>query len=100
MGDGSLWLWVALVAAVGAVAAAGVGIRWPGSRAGLAGRGALVVAAGAMGLATVQLVRALVDDDFSLGYVADFSRRHADTSYRVAALWGGMAGSLLFFATV
>ncbi|MGH9113982.1 MAG: cytochrome c-type biogenesis CcmF C-terminal domain-containing protein, partial [Acidimicrobiales bacterium] len=51
-------------------------------------------------IATLALVRALVTDDFSLTYVADFSREGSGAPYRVAALWGGMAGSLLWFAAL
>jgi len=82
----------ALVAAIVAVALA--------VRRRRAGFAALAVAVGALAVATGTLARALVDDEFGLAYVADFSRRQATTPYRLAALWGGMAGSLLFFATV
>ena len=54
----------------------------------------------ALGWAAIQLGQALLDDDFSLAYVADFSRRDATRPYRLAALWGGMAGSLLLFTTI
>jgi cytochrome c-type biogenesis protein CcmF len=60
----------------------------------------LTVAVGAALLATLVLARALVGNDFSLVYVADFSRRDASAPFRLAALWGGMAGSLLWFATL
>ena len=83
---GRLAVWVALLAG----GAAAVSRR----------RFALTVAVGAALVATLVLVRALVTDDFSLVYVADFSRRGASTPFRVAALWGGMAGSLLWFATL
>ena len=55
---------------------------------------------GGVAVGVVVLARALVANDFSLVYVADFSRRGASTLYRVASLWGGMAGSLLWFATL
>ena len=51
-------------------------------------------------MATGLLVRALVVGDHSLVYVADFSRRDAGWPYRAAALWGGMAGSLLWLAAL
>jgi cytochrome c-type biogenesis protein CcmF len=60
----------------------------------------LTIAVGAALLATAILARALVGNDFSLVYVADFSRRDASAPFRLAALWGGMAGSLLWFATL
>src|SRR5215510_1152725 len=88
-------IWVALVAGVAAaVAAVGPG-RWRRVAVGLLG-----VSAGGCAVATGVLVRALVANDLSLVYVADFSREDVGAPYRIAALWGGMAGSLLWFATV
>jgi cytochrome c-type biogenesis protein CcmF len=65
----------------------------------VSGRRPLVGAAAVLlaGAAAV-LVWALVTSDFSLAYVAETSRRDADAWYRLAALWGGSAGSLLFLA--
>jgi cytochrome c-type biogenesis protein CcmF len=83
---GRLAVWVALLAGGGAVVAQR---RWP-----------LTVAVGAAAFATLVLAQALVGNDYSLVYVADFSRRGASAPYRLAALWGGMAGSLLWFATL
>lgn len=87
-------VWVAIVAGLGAVVVtlAPRAARWAGWLCG--------VAVAACGLATAVLVRALVIGDHSLAYVVDFSRRDIGTPYRVAALWGGMAGSLLWFTTV
>src|SRR5689334_9989029 len=56
---------------------------------------ALVAALTAMAL----LGRALVQLDFGFLYVADFARRDSSRPYRLAALWGGMAGSLLVWLT-
>src|SRR5688500_7621932 len=61
---------------------------------------ALGVAVAALAAATGVLGRALVGNDFALTYVADFSRQGASRPYRLASLWGGMAGSLLTFATI
>jgi len=44
------------------------------------------------------LVRAFLNDDFSLLYVAQNSTRSQPAPYKVAALWGGQAGSLLLWA--
>ncbi len=90
---GRIALWVALATAAGAGLAPLLG------RAGRA-RALLAVSAAAAVLATAALGRALVVGDWSLVYVADFSRRGATAPYRLAALWGGMAGSLLALATV
>ncbi len=43
------------------------------------------------------LAWALVIGDFRLVYVAEASSRASSTPYRLAGLWGGMAGSLLFW---
>ena len=91
-GLGRLALWLAVAAGLGA-AVAGLAGRHLGSRL-------LVVAAVCAGVATAVLGSALLDNDFSWAYVADNSRRHASAPYRLAALWGGMAGSLLVFATL
>src|SRR5687768_517920 len=61
---------------------------------------ALGVALAAALVCVVALGRALVKLDFGLTYVADFSRRDSDSLYRLAALWGGMAGSLLVWLTI
>lgn len=61
---------------------------------------ALGIALGATMVCVFELGRALVDLDFGLTYVADFARRDSDSVYRLAALWGGMAGSLLIWLTV
>lgn len=53
----------------------------------------LAVAVGALGWA-------LATNDFSLVYVAESARRGAPASYRIAGLWGGMAGSLLVWSAM
>jgi cytochrome c-type biogenesis protein CcmF len=94
---GRLAVWVALLAAVAAALSPVAGRR--GGGPGRAVR-LLALSAGAGVVATGVLVRALVVGDWSLVYVADFSRRGASAPYRAAALWGGMAGSLLWLAAL
>ena len=62
-------------------------------------RGTVALAAVACG-ATAGLGWAMATSDFSLVYVADHSRRGASAPYRLAGLWGGMAGSLLFWIAI
>ncbi|MGH9183599.1 MAG: cytochrome c biogenesis protein CcsA, partial [Acidimicrobiales bacterium] len=76
----------ASVAAVGGVAWR----RW-------AVRGGVALAA-LSSVALAALVWALATGDFRLVYVADVTTRATPWHFRVAALWGGMAGSLLFWA--
>jgi cytochrome c-type biogenesis protein CcmF len=86
-------VWVALLAALAAGAAPALGRH---RRAVLL----LGVAVTSAGVATAVLARALVTGDYTLAYVADFSRRDASAAFRLAGLWGGMAGSLLWLAAL
>ena len=94
---GSVAAWLALVVAV---AGAAVLSRpsWCRGASGqaLATRTAAGVAA-LVSVATASLAWGLVSGDYRLVYVADASSRSASWPYRLAGLWGGMAGSLLFW---
>ncbi len=48
-------------------------------------------------LAVVALWAGLLSSDFSLEYVAAYSSTTLPTPYKIAALWGGQQGSLLFW---
>jgi cytochrome c-type biogenesis protein CcmF len=58
----------------------------------------LALAAGASWIAVIVLVVALLTTDFSLDYVARTTSMATPWPYRLAALWGGMDGSMLFYA--
>ncbi|MDQ4068059.1 MAG: cytochrome c biogenesis protein CcsA, partial [Actinomycetota bacterium] len=84
--------------------ALGVSLFGAGAAAALAGKGrtrpagrALVLAFAGLSAALAALAVALVTVDGSLVYVADHTSRVTRWPYRVAALWGGMAGSLLLW---
>ena len=49
---------------------------------------------------TVVLAAALLTSDFSLVYVANTTSRATPWPYRLSALWGGMDGSMLFYAAM
>ena len=51
-------------------------------------------------IAALVLLRALIIRDFSLEYVASYSSSTLSLPYTIAALWGGQAGSLLFWALI
>ena len=51
-------------------------------------------------LSTVTLVTALIVGDFSIAYVVETTSRATPWPYRLAAVWGGMEGSMLFYATL
>ena len=78
------------------LAAAVVGRRWPGAlvsaRNGLLGMAVLLTGA------IVALLTALLTHDFSIRYVAENSSLEMPRIFVFTALWGGQAGSLLFWA--
>ena len=51
-----------------------------------------------LSIAALSLVFSLVNLDFNLQYVASVTSRSMPTYLRVTALWGGQAGSLLFWS--
>lgn len=52
---------------------------------------------GLIAMDVLLLIYALYTHDFSLKYVQDYSNATQPTIYRITALWGGQAGSLLFW---
>jgi cytochrome c-type biogenesis protein CcmF len=80
--------------ALGAGVAAGLSRRPEWTR--VAERGLLALFA-CSGLAMLCLFHAFATHDFSLAYVAQNSARSMALHYRLAALWGGQAGSLLLW---
>jgi cytochrome c-type biogenesis protein CcmF len=61
---------------------------------------ALFASLGAVAVAALVLVAALVRHDFSLVYVADHTSRELPLRYVVSAFWGGQEGSLLLWLLV
>jgi len=97
---GRLAICLALIAAGYAVGAALVGgIRRRGQLIRSAEHAAYAVFALVV-VATAILLRALLQHDFSLEYVAAYSSSSLPTQYVVAALWGGQKGSLLFWSLI
>lgn len=62
------------------------------------GRNAALITFPLLTISVVILVYSLVSLDFSLAYVADVSSRAMAPFFRLTALWGGQAGSILFWA--
>lgn len=61
------------------------------------GRRAITATFVLVSLAGFELVYAFISRDFSVRYVAEHSSRDLPIFYTIAALWGGQAGSLLFW---
>jgi cytochrome c-type biogenesis protein CcmF len=51
-------------------------------------------------IAVAALLHALVSRDFNVAYVAEYSSSTLPLQYTIAALWGGQAGSLLFWLLI
>src|SRR3712207_6053102 len=80
-----------------AVVLCALGARRGRADLALAGARALYATAGFTALAALALVNALFLHDFSLEYVVNYSSESLSGGYLLAALWGGMEGSLLFW---
>ena len=61
---------------------------------------ALRVSAALAVMSTSVLAVALLAGDYSLSYVVETTSRATPWPYRLAAVWGGMEGSMLFYATL
>lgn len=83
---GSATLWGAALASLTAIVS---NRRWP-----------LRFAAALLVIGTATLVVALLGNDFSLVYVAETTSLATPWPYRLAALWGGMDGSMLFYTAL
>jgi len=97
---GLLALRLALIAAGYAVLASIFGARKRRPDLVASGRAAAYVVHGLIVVAAAVLLRALLQHDFSLEYVAAYSSSTLPTNYTVAALWGGQQGSLLFWTLI
>ncbi|MER3456110.1 MAG: cytochrome C biogenesis protein [candidate division GAL15 bacterium] len=89
---------LALAASVYAAGASFYGARTGTVRWAESGARALWAAAGLLTVCVVVLVHALVTWDFRLGYVVRNTSLATPLLYRVSALWGSQAGSLLLWS--
>ena len=64
------------------------------------GENAVYVVFGFITLAVVALEVLLLRSDFTVEYVAGYSNRELPLFYKLAALWGGQKGSLLFWSWI
>ncbi len=94
---GNLALHLALATSVYAVLASvwGARRRYPAFVA--SGEHAAFATVGLIAVAAAVMVHALIVHDFSIKYVASYSSTTLPLRFRIAALWGGMEGSLLFW---
>ena len=71
-------------------------LRSGDTRLFVSGRRSAIIAAGLVILATLVLLRELIQSNFNLEYVAHYTSRATPLLYKISALWAGQAGSLLF----
>lgn len=95
---------LALVLALG-LSAYGIGVSLVGAQRRnvelvISGEQAALAVWGLVVLAVSALLYALVTHDFNVEYVASYSSSSLPLPYTIAALWGGMKGSLLFWLLI
>jgi len=101
MGDlGNFCILLALVCSVWAILTSWLGRTNTVSELVRSGERAAQAAGVLITISALSLIKAFLDDDFSLLYVAQNSTRSQPSVYKVAALWGGQAGSLLLWAWI
>lgn len=94
---GFITLLTAFLCAVYAIIAAAYGIRKKDDRWVRSARNAIIATFPLLLLAAGLIITALLTGDFSIRYVSSVSSRGMPTYLKVTALWGGQAGSLLFW---
>jgi cytochrome c-type biogenesis protein CcmF len=94
---GLITLGLAMLCALYAIVAAYYGVRRQDDRWVRSARNAIVVVFPLVAFACGLVITALVTGDFSIAYVSQVSSRGMPTYLKVTALWGGQAGSLLFW---
>ncbi len=87
------------------LAAYSVGASVYGARTGkpvliASARHAALAVFGCVAIAVAVLLHGLLTHDFQIEYVASYSSSTLPLQYTIASLWGGMAGSLLFWVFV
>lgn len=94
---GQLALALALIVASYSIVANLTGVRHHLPALLMSARHALWAMAAMVSVATLALWMSLLQNDFSLEYVASYSSLTLPAIYKMTALWGGQQGSLLFW---
>ena len=97
---GYVALVLGLVLAIYGMVASILGARRDLTELVVSGRNAIYAVGGLVLLAALLLWQALLTDQFQLEYVVTHSERNLPTLYKISALWGGQAGSLLLWTLV
>jgi cytochrome c-type biogenesis protein CcmF len=94
---GNISLLLAFGTSIFAALAGWIGMRRNDDRWVSSARNAAIIVFPLVLLASLAIIYSLVTSDFSMDYVWQVSSRDMPTYLKVTALWGGQAGSLLFW---
>jgi cytochrome c-type biogenesis protein CcmF len=97
---GNFALVLTFAVAIYSIAAALIGARTARESLVRSAESGVLVAWALVATASLALVALLLKDDFGIEYVAGHSNRALPFFYKVAALWAGQEGSLLFWTLV
>ena len=95
---GEFALWIALPVAIWGMALGFLGGRSQRGDLVLSAERSIHATTFLLALASAGVVAAFLGDRFEYWYVASYSNRELETFYKVAGLWAGQRGSLLFWA--
>ena len=93
---GQAAIFLSILSALWAIGLLCVGLRQRNPNAVQSGRNAVIATFVLISIATGALIYGFVTDDFSMRYVVEVSSAAQPLLYKITALWGRMAGSLLF----
>jgi cytochrome c-type biogenesis protein CcmF len=94
---GQFALALAFVVTAYSIAASLIGIRLKNDKLIASGRNAAVATFLCVTLAIGALGYLFVQSDFSVAYIAEHSNRDLPVYFKIASIWGGQEGSLLFW---
>src|SRR5262245_42541836 len=97
---GRLAVVLALIVSLWGIVASVVGGLRRRSELAASGRHAAFAFSGLTAIATAALLNLLLRHDFNVEYVAAYSSSTLPLGYTIAALWGGMKGSLLWWTFI
>jgi cytochrome c-type biogenesis protein CcmF len=95
---GNLAIYLALATCLYAIGASVYGARSSSRGFVASGEHAAYATWGLVVLAVIVLMHGLLTNDFRMKYVAEYSSTTLPLRYKITSLWGGMEGSLLFWA--
>jgi len=95
---GEFALWIALPVAIWGMALGFTGGRNQRGDLVLSAERSIYAVTLLLMLASAGVIAAFLGDKFDYWYVASYSNRELETFYKVAGLWAGQRGSLLFWA--